>query len=210
MGTSGIVAFTLLGVGLSPKACLLAERELPAPLSTRARAVVAVALGMVAGLAAWRVDPIVAALATASALGASVLIAAVDASEYRIPNRMVFVGLTCSATLFALQGAFGDGRAAGALLGGALFYGIMAAIYALAPAKMGYGDVKLAAVLGLPLGWQGLLAVPLSLVISAVVGLLVHGVLVSSGRRKWRDVLPFGVYLAIGATATVALGSPNI
>lgn len=210
MGPSGIVAVAVAGATLAPVAWLLARRELAEPASWRTKAATTVALGLVAGVAAWRVDPLVAVLASACALGASVLIAVVDAADYRIPNRMVFSALGLSGALFAAQAFTGDLRAVRALGGGAMFYGILVVIHLIAPAKMGYGDVKLAALLGLPLGWQGLLAVPVSLVVASVAGLFVHGVLVAAGRRRWRDILPFGVYLAIGATATVAIGGARL
>ena len=206
MEPAGIVAFALAGTILGPGTWRLAERELAAPLSARTKVLTTAAVGVVAGVAAWRAGPFVAVLATACALVASVLIAVVDAMDYRIPNRIVFGGLGLSGALFFVQGLAGDSRAIRALAGGAAFYGIMAIIHLITPTKMGYGDVKLAGLLGLPLGWQGWLAVPFSLVLASTAGLLIHGVLVMTGHRGWRDVLPFGVYLAIGATATVALG----
>ena len=210
MGASGIVAFALAGAILGPGVWRLAERELGAPLGVRTRTVTTAALGIVAGVAAWRVGPVLAALASACALGASVPIAVVDAAHYRIPNRIVFAGLGLSGALFGFQDSVGEGPAVRALLGGAVFYGILGAIHLIAPTKMGYGDVKLAALLGLPLGWQGWVAVPLSLVVASVTGLLIHGALVTAGRGMWRDILPFGVYLAIGAALTVAIGGATL
>lgn len=210
MGPSGIVAFSLAGAALAPAAWLLAQRERAAPLGAPTKAVTTAALGIVAGVAAWRVDPFLAALGTACALGASVPIAVVDSADYRIPDRLVFGALAVSGALFAVQALTGEGPAVRALLGAALYYGTLGLIHLVTPAKMGYGDVKLAGLLGLPLGWQGWLAVPLSLVLASMAGLLIHGVLVAAGRRSWRDILPFGVYLAIGATVTVAIGGAGL
>lgn len=68
---------------------------------------------------------------------------------------------------------------------------------------MGWGDVKLAAVLGLLLGWPDIiLALALAFVIGGIVG--AWGVL--SRRLTLKSALPFGPFLALGAALTVFLG----
>lgn len=206
MGPSRIVAFALAGAAIAPVVWVVASREMPAKLSGRAKTLLGVALAVVGGVAAWRVEPFLAALATLVALAAAVTVAAVDAAVFRIPNRVVFPALAATVALFGVEGLGGDGSAIRALAGGALFYAALGAIHLVSPAKMGFGDVKLAALLGLPLGWQAWLAVPASLVLASLLGLVLHGGLVAAGRRVWHDELPFGLYLALGATVTVAIG----
>jgi leader peptidase (prepilin peptidase)/N-methyltransferase len=206
MSPLGALALAAGGLAMAPVCWALAGREVGHPLSGRTKAAAGVALGVTAAVAGWRSSAPLAALATACALAASVVIALVDVADYRIPNRIVFPALGLSAALFVAQGLVDGGPAARALAGGALFYGILGAIFVISPGKMGYGDVKFAALLGLPLGWQTLLAVPVALVVSSVVGIVIHGVLVAGGRRAWRDMLPFGVYLAVGTTVTVVIG----
>ncbi len=58
---------------------------------------------------------------------------------------------------------------------------------------LGWGDVKLLAVIGAFLGWQLAL---LTVFLSSVVGLLGHVVLVTVKRSDWRAAIPFGVYIA--------------
>ena len=68
------------------------------------------------------------------------------------------------------------------------------------PVAMGFGDVKLAAVLGVMLGWQSLLvALLLSFFIGAVGGLILRAF--GGGR-----VVPFGPYLALGGFMALFYG----
>ncbi|MEX2540892.1 MAG: prepilin peptidase [Trueperaceae bacterium] len=68
------------------------------------------------------------------------------------------------------------------------------------PVAMGFGDVKLAAVMGALLGWEKLL---LALFLSFVVG-AIGGVV---GRMLGGDrVIPFGPYLVLAAVLTLFLG----
>ena len=72
------------------------------------------------------------------------------------------------------------------------------------PVAMGFGDVKLAAVMGAMLGWEKLLlAVFLSFIVGAVGGI--------AGRMMGGDrVIPFGPYLVIAALAALFLGDAII
>jgi leader peptidase (prepilin peptidase) / N-methyltransferase len=72
------------------------------------------------------------------------------------------------------------------------------------PVAMGFGDVKLAAVLGVILGWQNLLvALLLAFVIGAVGGVIAR---LAGGSR----MVPFGPYLAIGGMLALFVGQPLI
>jgi leader peptidase (prepilin peptidase) / N-methyltransferase len=72
------------------------------------------------------------------------------------------------------------------------------------PVAMGFGDVKLAAVLGAILGWQHLLvALLLAFVIGAIGGVIGR---IAGGSR----MVPFGPYLAIGGMLALFVGQPLI
>lgn len=72
------------------------------------------------------------------------------------------------------------------------------------PIAMGFGDVKLAALLGVMLGWQGLLvALFLSFIFGACGGLI--GRAFGGGRQ-----VPFGPYLTLGGLVALFFGMPLI
>lgn len=60
---------------------------------------------------------------------------------------------------------------------------------------MGHGDFKMAAALGAWLGWAHL---PMTLLIAALSGLVVHGLLFMTSRASHSSSLPFGPWLALG------------
>ena len=138
----------------------------------------------------------------------TVALAAIDLDVYRLPNPIVLPSYLVGAGLLlipAVAAQRGD-DALRALLGAAAvfaFYFLLAFIY---PAGMGFGDVKLAGVLGMYLGWLGWAEV----LVGVFAGFLLGGV-VSIGMLTLRRVtrktaIPFGPYLLGGALVGVLWG----
>jgi leader peptidase (prepilin peptidase)/N-methyltransferase len=73
---------------------------------------------------------------------------------------------------------------------------------------MGFGDVRLAGVLGGATGWPGLghafVAFFAAFVLGAVIGIAVMAA--TGGGRKTR--IPFGPFLAAGAVVAIVWGNP--
>jgi leader peptidase (prepilin peptidase)/N-methyltransferase len=139
--------------------------------------------------------------------GLGLLLSVVDLREHLLPNRVLVPGTVVTAGLLALAAAVGDdwsalGRALAAAAAGFLVLLVMALI---APAGLGMGDVKLAALLGLVLGWIGwpalLLGLFLGFLLQAVAALALLGV----GRAGRSTELPFGPALVAGALAAALL-----
>jgi leader peptidase (prepilin peptidase)/N-methyltransferase len=96
----------------------------------------------------------------------------------------------------------------GLLIGGGSLWAV-AFIYKLVTGKdgMGGGDIKLLAMMGVLIGWQGVLfTIFISSAIGAITGLLV--MLVQKGNLKL--AIPFGPFLAIGAVAYIFFGQQLI
>lgn len=81
------------------------------------------------------------------------------------------------------------------LLGAAVGAGVILLIILLSREGMGYGDVKLLAMVGAFVGWRGALG---TLFLGAIAGSLVGVWLLLTGRKGRKDPIPFGPFLAFG------------
>jgi leader peptidase (prepilin peptidase)/N-methyltransferase len=68
---------------------------------------------------------------------------------------------------------------------------------------MGFGDVKMLAMIGAFLGWRSML---LTLVLSSLLGSLVGLLMIASRRGDMKYALPFGTFLAAGALVASVVG----
>ncbi len=147
--------------------------------------------------------PEVLAFAFLALLG--VTLAAIDLAVLRLPDRLVLPGypilvglLAVAALLDGEPARLGRALAAGALTGLAHLVLVL-----IRPDQLGLGDVKLAGLLGIALGWFGwpvvLAGATLAFVGCAVVGLVV--VLVRRGGL--RTAVPLGPFMVTGAVAAV-------
>jgi leader peptidase (prepilin peptidase)/N-methyltransferase len=85
------------------------------------------------------------------------------------------------------------------------FYLVLALVY---PAGMGLGDVKLAGLLGLYLGWLGWAAVAVGAFTAFLIGGLVGVSLLATGRAGRKTAVPFGPAMLSGALLSVFAGAP--
>lgn len=88
-----------------------------------------------------------------------------------------------------------------AVLIGAVFFG--AIIFFSKGKAMGLGDLKLIAALGLIFGWPDVLMV---MILAFIAGSLASMVFLLAKRKKMKDAVPFGPFLAIGASLTFFFG----
>ena len=162
--------------------------------------------------AAVRFGPDAALPAYLVLFAALVAIAAIDLEHFIVPNRIVYPALFASAPLLLVAAAVGGEWASlrDAALGGLGAWAALLAIHLASPKGMGFGDVRLAGLIGVHLGWLSLghvvVGVFLAFASAAVVGLA----LVAASLRTRKDKVPFGPFLALGAVAAVLVGSPLI
>ena len=175
---------------------------IPAALEVSTAAVLALIFGRFGG------HPDVMAFAFLGALG--VALAAIDISVQRLPDRLTLPGIPVLVALLGLAAAVGhDGGAlVRALLGGVTLAGTYLLLALLRPGQLGGGDIKLAALAGLALGWLGWPAVitgaALGFALSAVVSL----VLLAARRVTLHSAISFGPFMLGGVLlAALALGS---
>lgn len=136
------------------------------------------------------------------------VVALIDAATRRIPNRLTYP-LTPALGVLLGAAALLNGEAGVALravLGGVAGFGALLVLALISPRGMGMGDVKLAAFLGIGLGYLGWGHVVLGLFGGFLLGGIVVLVLLAVRIRKRKDFLPFGPYLALSSLATVLIG----
>ena len=66
---------------------------------------------------------------------------------------------------------------------------------------MGGGDIKMMAMVGAFVGWQGVL---LTIFLGALIGSLIFVPLLLAGKKK---LVPFGIFLSVGAAAAYEFGA---
>jgi leader peptidase (prepilin peptidase)/N-methyltransferase len=182
-------------------------RDCHAPISAR-YPLVELATGLVFVVLALRIgfEPELPAYLYLGAIG--IALAMIDIDVKRLPNAIVLPSYPVVAVLLgtaaAVQGEW-DTLLRAALAGLALyaFYFLLMLVY---PRGMGFGDVKLAGILGAYLGWLGWG----ELVVGAFLAFLVGGVfglaLMLVGRAGRKSAIPFGPWMLLGALLGILWG----
>jgi leader peptidase (prepilin peptidase)/N-methyltransferase len=138
----------------------------------------------------------------------AVLLAVVDFAAHRLPDVLTLP--LAGAALVLLGGAAllpgADGSWTSALLG-SLLLGACYFVLFLVSKGFGFGDVKLALVLGAVLGWYGWPIVLIGTFAGYLLGALYGIALLLAGRADWATRIPFGPFLLVGAFVGVLLGS---
>ncbi|MEU5879593.1 A24 family peptidase [Spirillospora sp. NPDC047279] len=157
-------------------------------------------------LLTWRVGPH-AALPAFLYLGVvGVALAVVDVALKRLPDPLTLPSYAIGAVLLAAAAPFtGDGgaRLVHALIGMAALWALFAVQWFLLPSAIGLGDVKLAGVLGLYLGWLGADAWLLGVFATFVTGGLVAVALLVTRRAGRGSELPYGPFMLLGTLIAV-------
>ncbi|GIF12586.1 prepilin peptidase [Actinoplanes teichomyceticus] len=137
----------------------------------------------------------------------AIALALIDLDVMRLPDRIVRPSYPVAAALLVPAALLtGD---PGALLRGALAAGLLYLIYrVLALWGMGRGDVKLAPLLGLHLGWLGWGAVAVGTLGAFLLGGLVAAVLLLVRAVGRKSRVPFGPYMLAGAFLAVFAATP--
>ena len=169
--------------------------------------------GAVFVLVTWRALDLgqpetVPALLTFAAVG--IALGAIDLDTRRLPDVLVLPAYPVLAVLLIGAAAVRDDwwAAARSGLGGLALFGFFFALAFISPRGMGFGDVKLAGVIGLVLGyfswWTLVIGAFAGFFLGAVVGVAL--IAVGAGGRK--TAVPFGPFMVLGALAALWLADP--
>lgn len=140
----------------------------------------------------------------------TVALTAIDLDVRKLPNRIVLPSYAVGALLLGAAAVLGGDLAAlGRLFAGAgilfAFYLVLALIK---PGGMGMGDVKLAGVLGLFLGFLGWEQLAVGAAGAFLIGGLVGIALVIARRAQRCSAIPFGPWMFAGAWLGIFAGEP--
>jgi leader peptidase (prepilin peptidase)/N-methyltransferase len=181
-----------------------------APISARYPLVEA-ATGVLFAAITWRLLAIDMPWALAAYLylaAAGVALAMIDIDVKRLPDKIVLPSYAIVAVLLAVAAIGGHDwwPLARAAVGAAALFAFYFAIVFAFPAGMGFGDVKLAGVLGALMGylsWSALVVATFgAFLLGAIVGVAL--ILTSRGGRK--TAIPFGPFMIAVALITVFAG----
>lgn len=138
--------------------------------------------------------------------GIGIWLLVIDLRTHKLPNRIVLPTL---AALLVLAGVDAlatrqSGPLIGAVIGMLVLGGIYAVLRATSRGGIGGGDVKLAAVIGLVLGWHGWQALAVGAASAFVLGALYALALMAFRRANRSTRIAFGPWMIIGAALGIA------
>jgi leader peptidase (prepilin peptidase)/N-methyltransferase len=140
----------------------------------------------------------------------SIALTMIDLELKRLPNAITLPSYPIVAALLTLA-ALADGEAGllwrSAMCGVAL-YALYFLLMIINPRGMGFGDVKLAGILGLYLGWFGWQHAIVGAFLGFLVGGLVGIGLMFAGRAGRKTQIPFGPFMIIGTWLALAFAGP--
>lgn len=140
--------------------------------------------------------------------GIGVWLLVIDARTHRLPNRIVLPTLAAAIVLVGVDALVTRSTDAllRALLGMLLLGVFYAVLRAVSRGGLGGGDVKLAALIGLVLGWHGWQAALIGAASAFVLGALYVLVLMAFRRAERSTRIAFGPWMIIGAVLGIAAG----
>lgn len=144
----------------------------------------------------------------------------IDLEHMIIPNKVVYpsilVALLISVFLPPSKVTYLSGAAAllvdtflpqpgiiQAVIGGGIGLGVFLLIVLISRGGMGWGDVKMAALIGIVTGYL----IPLALFMAAILGGLVAGILLLLKIKKRKEGIPFAPFLSLAAMVTLLFGN---
>ncbi len=205
-----LMAFAgVVGLALGVPLTMLAQRLLRSPrhLGWRVRIAAGVSLAVLFALVALRFVPSPELPAYLFLAAASVVLSIVDLVEKRLPNAVLLPAAAIVAVALLLAAAAsGDwGAALSALLGAAALFGVYFALAIISPSGIGMGDVKLAAVIGLGLGYLGWGTWVVGLFAGFLVGGVISLAALALRKATLRSTIPFGPSMLVGAFIAIFL-----
>ena len=168
--------------------------------------------GLLFAALGWRFDADWALPAFLVWAAGLIALSVIDLDTFLLPKKVLYPVLFAGGALLAAAGVIerdwlGIREAA---IGSLAAWAFLLVIHLISPRGMGFGDVRLAALLGMFLGWIELGAVPVGLFLGFFLGAVVGVALMIVGKKGRKDRVPFGPFLASGAMLAVFFSGPII
>jgi prepilin signal peptidase PulO-like enzyme (type II secretory pathway) len=129
-----------------------------------------------------------------------------------LEHKLIFdIAVYPAIVVLLLVAAFFDHRAFASMLTGVIIYGgLFLCFYGLGfllyhTEALGLGDVKLALLIGLLVGWPGIIQ---ALVLGGLFGAAISLLLLGMGTASRRTYIPYGIFMATGALLGLLLTTP--
>lgn len=185
-------------------------RDCAAPISVR-YPLVELGTAVAFGLVTWWLGASWALPAFWYFAAIAIALALIDLDVKRLPDAIVLPSYPVALALLALASWNPTGESdwaslVRAVLGGLILLAVYAVLWVIYPPGTGLGDVKLAGVLGLYLGWVGWDALVVGWFAAYLVGGLFSIGLLLTRRAGRRSKIPFGPWMLIGAAVGLTLG----
>jgi leader peptidase (prepilin peptidase) / N-methyltransferase len=132
----------------------------------------------------------------------------IDVETMLLPRKIVWP-LSLLVTALLVLAAVATGRWHDLFVGaicGAVWFVVFFLLNLASPRMLGFGDVRLAPVLGLALGWLGVRYVLLGFFAANLIGAAIGVALIASKRMSRQQQIPYGVFLAAGCAVAVFAG----
>jgi leader peptidase (prepilin peptidase) / N-methyltransferase len=145
-------------------------------------------------------------------LAAAVTLSVTDLTHRLVPRQMVYAAGVVIAALLVVSSAHLHQwhPLVDAAIAGVGAFAVLFVVWFFVPRGMGFGDVRLAGLIGLTVGYLGLLQAYLSFLTGFVLGLL-FGLLLMIGSPSGRKTqIPFAPALCIGAAIAIVWGDPLV
>jgi leader peptidase (prepilin peptidase)/N-methyltransferase len=129
----------------------------------------------------------------------------IDLRTHRLPREVTNTGIILGVATLSIAAVAVDqpARIWMMILGAAIALATMWLLYALSRGGMGDGDVRLAPLLGMYLGWLNPGIVLPGLFFGFIAGAVVGVAMIACNRAGRRSAVPFGPFLALGTVVAI-------
>lgn len=182
-------------------------RNCQAPISARYPMVELMTGALFAGAAArmgwnWELPAFLTMLASLLALSC------IDAELMVLPLKIVYTTVVMMSGWFFLAAGIDHEwrKFLIAVIGASAWFALFFLLNFASPRYLGFGDVRLALVLGFGLGWLGWRYELLGFFLANLLGAIVGVTLIATKRMRRDQPIPYGVFLALGAGIAIFAG----